>query len=147
FTIVKDCNNSNNAAVTLHWLMSHHLTNRLETIANKSHSRRDIITELNTDRHRADFGADRIERFASLFNEASREQVALAQRTRLAQTLTVDGLPRYWKLNPGVRDWGLNPPDGRARFREGNKISELQWAKTHLRYNPKAILPVKMSDL
>lgn len=55
-------------------------------------------------------------------------------RVEEASSLRMSDLADYWKLNPGVREFGVD----KGRFTEGDKESELKWAKTHLRWNPQA---------
>jgi hypothetical protein len=55
-------------------------------------------------------------------------------RAEEANSLRISDLADYWILNPGVREFGI----AKGRFTEGNKPSELKWAKTHLRWNPQA---------
>lgn len=45
-------------------------------------------------------------------------------------------LSEFWRLNPGVREWALSPPDGKPRFKDGDKASELAYALVLVKHNP-----------
>lgn len=62
------------------------------------------------------------------------KELKKVNRVEEASSLRMSDLADYWKLNPGVREFGVD----KGRFTEGDKESELKWAKTHLRWNPQA---------
>ena len=58
-------------------------------------------------------------------------------KIKCARTLPGNiSLDLFWMQNPGIREWGLNPPNGKPRFKSGDRKSELAFARSYYKAYP-----------